>query len=116
MKNISTIIIAAGLLVFSFSACQKKTDCTANITCNDTQGKPMNGVEVRLFANVKTSTNTTKVADVKATGVTDKDGKVSFIFKLPAIFDVNASVGTSTATALIKLEEGKTTEKTVEIK
>ncbi len=116
MKNIPTIIIWASLLVFAFSACQKKTDCTANITCNDAQGKPMNGVEVRLFATVKTSTNTTKIADVKATGITDQSGKVSFIFKLPAIFDINATVGTASTTALIKLEEGKTTEKTVEIK
>jgi hypothetical protein len=76
----------------------------------------MSGVEVRLFANVKTSTNTVKVADVKASGITDQSGKVSFIFKLPAIFDINASVGTATTTAIIKLEEGKTTDKTVDLK
>ena len=35
---------------------------------------------------------------------------------LPAIFDINASVGTASTTALIKLEEGKITEKIVEIK
>lgn len=114
-KNIIGSIIF-GVLILVLSSCVKKTDCTANITCNDTQGKPMSGVEVRLFANVKTSLNTTKVADVKASGVTDKNGKVSFVFKLPAIFDINASVGTASTSAIIKLEEGKTTEKLIDLK
>ena len=76
----------------------------------------ISGLPNLVLVNDFTSTNTTKVADVKAAGVTDKDGKVSFIFKLPAIFDINASVGITSTTALIKLEEGKTTEKTVELK
>jgi hypothetical protein len=115
MKNTLAQVISLGFLIVAFSACQKKTNCQANVVCNDAQGKPMNGVEVRLFANVK-SGSTTRVADVKATGITDQNGKVSFVFKLPAIFDVTASVGTATTSTLIKLEEGKTTEKIVEFK
>jgi len=112
MKNIFSLALVTGILVLS--ACQKKTDCTANIICNDAQGNPVNGVEVRLFATV--GTNPKKIADVKANGVTDKDGKVSFVFKLPAIFDVNAAVGTTTASTIIKLEEGKTIEKVIGLK
>lgn len=112
MKNIFSLCVLVFIVVLS--ACQKNTDCTANIICKDAQGKPINGVEVRLFATV--GANPKKIADVKANGVTDKDGKVSFIFKLPAIFDVNAAVGTTTASTIIKLEEGKTTEKVLEIK
>ncbi|MBA2611262.1 MAG: hypothetical protein H0U95_04770 [Bacteroidetes bacterium] len=117
MKNYFTSIIAFGFVTIFFIGCQKKTDCQANIICNDAQGKPMSNVEVRLFANVKTGTPpVTRTGDVKASGTTDQNGKVSFIFKLPAIFDVTASVGTTTATTLIKLEEGKTTDKVLEIK
>jgi 5-hydroxyisourate hydrolase-like protein (transthyretin family) len=112
MKNLFLLSILAVILVLS--ACRRNTDCTANIICNDAQGKPLNGVEVRLFATV--GANPKKIADVKANGVTDKDGKVSFIFKLPAIFDVNAAVGTTTASTIIKLEEGKTSEKVIELK
>ncbi len=112
----ATIITVLATLVFT--NCQKKTDCKATIICNDSQGKPVNNAQVRLFANVKTTGTppVTRTADVQASGTTDENGKVTFIFKLPAIFDVNASVGTATASTLIKLEEGQTTEKTVEIK
>ena len=115
MKNKFTFFIAFGLITV-FTNCQKKTDCQATIICNDAQGKPVSNANVRLFANVKTGTPpVTRTGDVQASGTTDQNGKVTFIFKLPAIFDVNAAVGTSTASTIIKLEEGKTSEKTVQL-
>ncbi|MEO6305010.1 MAG: hypothetical protein ABIP51_17745 [Bacteroidia bacterium] len=113
MKNYLATGLVIALTALIFTNCRKKTDCQADITCQDANGKPVSGAEVKLFANVG---NPKRMADVKANGVTDKDGKVSFVFQLPAIFDVNAAVGTSTASTLIKLEEGKKTEKIIEIK
>jgi len=72
-------------------------------------GRPMPGASVKLYAMVKPNV----VADVKADGITDNDGRVTFLFKLPAIFDVKATKGDYTAKSLIKLEAGKTSEKEV---
>lgn len=120
MKHILVIISVFVLATFTFTSfgCDKKTDCNATITVVDSSGIVSNAT-VKLFANVK-SGNTNYVADVKATGTTDEGGVVKFTFKLPAIFDINATkvVGTHTyvGTGIIKLEEGKGTEKTVTIK
>jgi len=76
---------------------------------------------VILFASVKTpSSPITYTADLKANGNTDASGEVKFTFKLPAIYDVRAFFTTATKTysgaAIIKLEEGKTVEKQVQLK
>jgi hypothetical protein len=64
--------------------------------------------------------STTFTADVKASGTTDAGGQVNFTFKLPAIYDIKATVTsgtrTITGTSIIKLEEGKTVSKTVTLK
>lgn len=120
MKYLLLVILGLALATVSFTSvsCNKKTDCNATITVVDSSGIVSNA-KVKLFANVK-SGNTTYVGDVKATGTTDEGGVVKFTFKLPAIFDINATkvVGTHTyvGTGIIKLEEGKGTEKTVTIK
>ncbi len=115
--------IVSGLVVLSlisFSSCVKKTDCGATVICTDQNGSPVANAKVKLFATVKPSPSTTVIADVKADGVTDADGKVKFVFKLPAIFDINATYAvngsTLSSTGIIKLEEGKRTEKTLTLK
>ena len=113
----SLFISIAACIIFIFSACDKKTDCSATVVCMDNKGVPISNVQVKMFATVKTSSYTNVVADVKANGITDAEGKVKFIFKLPAIFDINASciVGTKTlnSAGIIKLEEGKNSEKAI---
>lgn len=108
------ILIAA--MVVAAAACQRKTDCMAVVHCNDVNDKPVTGAKVFLFANVKDKNNGYVRADLTATGNTDAEGKVSFLFKLPAIYDVSVSVGTQTASGIVKLEEGKTTHETVILK
>lgn len=109
--KISFKILGAALLVsaFAFTGCNKNKDCKANVKCQDQNGAPVKGAEVLLYAEVKNNV----YGDVKARGITDDNGKVSFIFKLPAIFDVKATVNSKTANGLIKLEEGKTAEETI---
>ncbi len=102
------------------SSCDKKTDCKANVTVVDASGASAANIPVLLFATVKTSQSNTVTADLKAEGVTDASGQVSFTFKLPAIYDIRATkVENSTtlvATGIIKLEEGKGVDKTVTLK
>lgn len=111
--KLSFKILSAALLLstFAFTACNKDKSCKANITCKDQNGAPVKGAEVLLYANIKPNVD----GDIKAHGVTDDNGKVSFVFKLPAIFDVKATVATKTVQGIIKLEEGKTSEETLTV-
>ncbi len=129
MKN--KVIFPFVLVVLSMNyflmSCTKNTDCKAMVKVVYADGSPVDGAAVKLYATVKTGAIATVTADIKANGTTDGAGTVSFLFKLPAIYDIQASiVSTSTGTApvtatmvgvgIIKLEEGKTVEKTVTVK
>lgn len=122
MKQIA--IILAGFLISTFAltniSCQKNTDCVATINCVDSVGVPVNNAAVLLYATIKTSSGGTVTADLKANAVTDAGGTVKFTFKLPAIYDIRATMATPSktivGTGIIKLEEGKGSEKTVTLK
>ncbi len=125
MKQIAILI--AGFLISTFAltstSCQKNTDCKATITCVDSTGVPVNNAAVLLYATIKTSSGGTVTADLKANANTDDGGQVKFTFKLPAIYDIRATVvvtspstRTLVGTGIIKLEEGKGTDKTVTLK
>ncbi len=106
------------LLVLGLStSCEKKTDCKLNIVTVDSKGMPLSNVKVKVYANVKTASGSTVEADLKAEGVSDGSGTSTYTFKLPAILDIRAA-GTSSmvGTGIIKLEEGKTVEKTITVK
>jgi len=111
MKSLIKIFGALALVAAINTSCCKNKDCVANVTCKDAKGEPVKGADVLLYANIKPNVD----GDVKAHGVTDDNGKVSFIFKLPAIFDVKATINSKEAKGMIKLEEGKTIEETVTI-
>ncbi len=110
--------------VFTGTSCQKETDCKATVKCVDSLGGAMGNAYVQLYALVKDPNDpkgtATYTADVKANGNTDSGGEVKFTFKLPAIYDIKASLtlGTKTYTgaSIIKLEEGKSVSKTVTLK
>ena len=119
------LILVAGFLftgmVFTSLSCQKKTDCVALVQVVDSTGTVVYpNANVQLYATVKTASGGTVIADVKGNGITDSDGKVKFTFKLPAIYDISGKLAKGTKTlsgiSIIKLEEGKTVEKTVTIR
>jgi len=124
MKQIA--IILAGFLISTFAltntSCQKNTDCVATINCVDSVGVPVNNAAVLLYATIKTSSGGTVTADLKANATTDAGGQVKFTFKLPAIYDIRATQvltapsRTLVGTGIIKLEEGKGSEKTVTLR
>ncbi len=108
---------AFGLLtVVLSSSCEKNTDCKLIIKTQTQNGTIVGGATVKLFANVKTSSGSTVEADLKAEGVSDGSGSSSYTFKLPAILDIKAVRDTLDGVGIIKLEEGKTVEKTVYLK
>lgn len=122
------VLLLSGIILSGFmfvgTSCQKDTECSARVFCRDSSGASVSNANVLLYAVVKDPTDpkgqATFTADVRATGSTDGSGQVSFVFKLPAIYDIRATttVGTKTlvGTGILKLEEGKTVEKTVTLK
>ncbi|MBX3163894.1 MAG: hypothetical protein KF900_05395 [Bacteroidetes bacterium] len=122
MKSIAITITALLIVSVSFVtiSCKKETDCKAVIKCVDASGYPVSGANVYLYAPVPVRTNTgttTYTADVTASGTTDGSGVASFVFELPATFDIRATATIDTSSALgmgvIKLEEGQTVDRTV---
>lgn len=120
MKPISLlflILLSVGMLE---TGCQKDTTCKAVVTCIDSTGTPVADAYVYLYAPVKSADGkTTYTGDITASGNTDSDGMIQFSFELPAIFDVKATAvraKTLTGTAVLKLEEGTTVDKTVTIR
>jgi hypothetical protein len=122
------LVLISGFLMtgffFSTTSCKKDTECKATVKCIDSVGNAVGNADVILFAVVKDPNDpkgtTTHTADVKANGVTDVGGEVSFTFKLPAIYDIKATASSGnksiTGLSIIKLEEGKSVSKTVTLK
>ena len=109
MRTSIKILSVAALALILGASCNKNNDCGAKVCCKDANGAPVKGADVYLYANIKPNVD----GDVAAHGVTDENGKVSFVFKLPAIFDVKATVNSKKATGIIKLEEGKTVQQDI---
>lgn len=115
----------AAIFMFQFNSCNAPKPAKCVITVRDSAGsKLLSGIKVELYANVTYNGQTT-VADLKATGTTGSDGRVGFTFKNPCVMDIKATVGTCTVnpgqhvycngSGIVKMEEGKTAEKTVRI-
>lgn len=123
MKPLALLIAGFFLstVVFNLSSCRKETDCIASVKCVDSIGNALSDVNILLYAPVKGADGkTTYTGDVTASGNTDGGGQIKFTFKLPAIYDIKATLAVGSRTlngsGVIKLEEGKTTEKTVTVK
>ncbi|MBL7895634.1 MAG: hypothetical protein JNK50_10125 [Bacteroidia bacterium] len=105
MYKLLTLIAVTAI---GFGACNRNTDCGVKIKCKDQNGNNVDDAKVELYATVKNENNSSFIADMKASGVTDGNGESNFIFKLPAIYDVKVTSGTKTTKSIVKLEEGKT--------
>lgn len=116
LKFFITSLVITCFIVITSTSCEKNTDCKLTVKTLDSVGLPLGNAKIKLYANVKTSSGATVEADLKAEGVSDANGVSTYTFKLPAILDIKASVGTKTATSIVKLEEGKGVEKTVTVK
>jgi hypothetical protein len=100
------------LFIYSISSCQKNMDCTAVITIVDSTSRhnPISKATVSLQYNVVTPGKTNSVA----TQTTNSNGVATFVFKEPAIWDVNVTFQaiTDTLSPPIKLIPGSTVSQT----
>jgi hypothetical protein len=116
IKLFKTSLLIALFVYLVFLSCKKTTECKLKIYTVDSLGLPLNGAVVKIFASVKTVNGNIIEADVKAQGVSNGVGGSYYTFKLPAILDVNANLDNKFGASIIKLEEGKTVEKTITLK
>ncbi len=115
-------IFFAGIILFVLS-CQRNKDCDVVINVvNGSSGSPLAGANIHMYIPPGSPPPTNGNLTIQdQSGVTDASGSVSFTFKLPAILqtDVTYMSGvpttTLTASALVKLEEGKQVSKTIKL-
>ena len=115
-KYIFSALVVGLFAIVLGTSCEKKTDCKLTVKVVDSVGMPIAGAAVKVYANVKTATGSSVEADLKADGVSDGSGNAAFTFKLPAILDVKAVFKGKTGVGIVKLEEGKSVDKSVTIK
>jgi Ethanolamine utilization protein EutJ (predicted chaperonin) len=110
-------ILAAGLLfllALTVTGCKKDTQCDAIITVLDTNGVPVAGALIKL-----TAVGQNGPGDVVDQQNTDASGQTRHSFKLPAIFNIEATTTTPPRTNnnadVIRLEIGESVTKEVTI-
>ena len=87
-----SIIASISLLVLTSitsTSCKKPKDCHGDVTVYDTNGKFLQGAIVHVFHKGDTSlVYLSKPGPNDYTQSTDANGKASFVFKTPAVWDV----------------------------
>lgn len=112
-KSAVSILFIMSLVVSAFfSSCEKEDPTKAVITVFDILGAPVAGATVKLDVD-PSATNNTIVSYLPATSTTDGSGKAEFEFKLEAVLNIEVWNGNDTVTDFIRLEQGKTIEKSV---
>lgn len=116
-KNILTQFLCfALLLAFVFSSCRRNKDCDVVINIQDgVSNSPVSGAIVSVHP--KSTTGGTLQTQTQ-TSTTDAGGTVTFTFELPAILEVDVappSPYTAPSSTLIKLEEGRSVNKTIKV-
>ncbi|HEY6161259.1 MAG TPA: hypothetical protein VI112_08550 [Bacteroidia bacterium] len=107
-----SVMIALVITVILPVSCKKETTCYANITVVDaTSGLAVSGATVKLDCSTCPTTSTLQTDQT----TTDASGRASFTFKYEAVLDIHVNLQTRSATGVIKLEAGKTVEKTVSL-
>ena len=108
------------LLMATLSSCEKSKETTAIIIVKNINGENVINATVTLHQDGQISPqgNTTN-PDIKKTQNTDANGRVSFTYDLPAILNIEVlkieGNNTYTGGDIIRLLEGKSTTKVVEI-
>ena len=117
MKNLYKLGSFAAMVGLVFTlvlpmSCKKETTCYANITVLDavTQAA-VTGATVMLDCSTCPNNSTLQTDQT----TTDASGRASFTFKYEAVLDIHVTLGNRTATGVVKLEAGKTVEKTVNL-
>jgi hypothetical protein len=106
------LFIALTMTVILPASCKKETTCYANITVLDaTTNAPVVGATVMLDCSTCPTQSTLQTDQT----TTDASGRAAFTFKYEAVLDIHVTLGSRTATGVVKLEAGKTVEKEVSL-
>ncbi len=113
LSSYSFLILVFSLIVVGTgTSCKKDHTCTAHIKVVDHLGTPVAGATVVLYKTGITQYNGTP-ANVSDTKITDLNGETTHVFPNPSVLDISVSFNNRTSSEVIRLEEGKTIEKTV---
>jgi hypothetical protein len=118
-KNIGLFAGLASVLVFLMifsSSCSKEEDTIAVITVVDSSGSPVTSATVTLHQDQVINPVTGNQASVRVTQTTGSSGTAEFIFDLEAYLDIDASKGTKTGHAFVRLKQNETVAQTVVIR
>lgn len=127
MKNIQIFKLFGASVVlcmlFAINSCKKDKQTIATVLIVNTDGEPVPGAEVRLFAVSSLETPPPNALRFDTIQITNGTGKVSFDFSDFyekgqagfAVLDIEAKKGAEAGQGIIKIEEEKTTEETITI-
>jgi len=106
---------AIAMVVTTQTSCNKETQCDAIVTVLDTVGSPIVGATVKLDCNNCPPPPPGSSATLQGNQqTTDAAGRASFSFQYEAVLDITVTHPTHvTTTGIIKLEAGKTTDKSI---
>lgn len=112
---IAPVLVGALFIGLTLSSCKKNGPTVAVIRVQDSLGAPNPNVNVTLWQDTSTSTQTGQQSTIRVQGVTDASGRVDFEFALEAYLNIIAAKNGDTARGFIRLKPHETTEKTIQI-
>lgn len=127
MKNIQVVKMFGSVMVicslFAIHSCKKDKQTIATVLVVNSDGEPVPGATVRLYAVPSETPPPPNAIRFDTTQVTNGTGKVTFDFSDFyekgqagfAVLDIEASKGSESGEGIIKIEEEKTTEESVTI-
>ena len=98
------------------ASCHKDEDTVAVITVVDTTGKPVTSATVTLWQDTAINPNTGAQANVRVTKLTGSAGTAEFIFALEAYLNIDASKGSLSGQAFVRLKQEESVSQTVVIR
>ena len=108
VNGFNYLIILIVVCAFAATGCNKEGETAAVITITTDDNKPVSGAKVYLHAD-----GVSGPGDFDTTQTTDASGVTKFIFKLEAIYTIEATKDTLFGVGSVRLEKGNTVEETV---
>lgn len=101
LRSIGILMIVACIA----SSCRHNSSCVLAVYCCDSLANPRQNVSVKLYRYV-TGLEISESTQPEMSGVSNSTGYVYFSRKLPGLYTVHASDGTTSGSAIIESYEG----------
>lgn len=108
-----TVTLSIAAVFFILLSCAKKKNSYATVVCKDVTGNGIDSVTVELYSYVKKTDGTAGTGYLKASGVTNETGRISFSFNVPSMYTIKVFKNSQSASSFIKMEEGKEVQKDI---